>query len=418
MRSPILALSLVLVALPLTGATRLMYATNGRNVPVEWSSFPVSYEVDRRLVGAVSGGEAFIDRGFAAWALQDTNIAFRSAGVVDGARAGRDQRNTVTLSSDLYGQGYIALTTNWYDANGKITEADIQLDQQLISSNYNVQLALQHEIGHMLGLDHSAVISSVMYPYVSRGGNPVSLDSDDLVAIRGAYPKEDPALTGGTLEGRVVGNEGGIYAAQVVAVNESGQPVATALSDPTGAFILVGLPAGAYRLYAEPLDGPVDTRNLSGLWRQAKVESFPTQFCDGPPVRISNGEKIGNLVVNGSGAPNQLNPKWIGATPSDSTNFDLSATPVTLKAGQTLNLAVGGDGFTPSMTTFEVLNPGFTRVGDFRYAGNYVWAPFTIAADTTSTSAVVLVKSGRESATLTGALRVEGEKARTRVARK
>jgi len=59
------------------------------------------------------------------------------------------------------------------------------------------------------------------------------------------------------------------------------------------------------------------------------------------------------------------------------------------------------------MTQFEVLNPAFRRLSDFSWGANYVKATFVIEPDAAASSAVVLVRSGREIATLTGALRVQ-----------
>jgi len=113
----------------------------------------------------------------------------------------------------------------------------------------------------------------------------------------------------------------------------------------------------------------------------------------------------------------QLNPKWIGASSPDAGDVNLAAAPATVRAGDTISLAVGGDGFTSGMTTFEVPSPAFHRISDFRYASNYVSATYRIDPNAAATSAVILVKSGNESAALTGALRVVA-KSRMRVARK
>ncbi len=267
----------------------------------------------------------------------------------------------------------------------------------------------------MLGLDHSPVLSSVMYPYVGKIGLG-SLDSDDVIAITELYPKAERGEAGASLVGRVTGDAGPIFAAQVVALNTAGEPVATALTDQQGNFTIDGVPPGAYRLYAEPLDGPVDVQNLSGVWRLAKVSSFPTQFADGGSLLVESGKVYGNLAVNVNGSV-QLNPKWIGAFAPGSNNISLAASPVLLHAGDTVSLAVGGDGFTSGMTTFDVPSPSFHRLSAFYYASNYVYATYRIDGDATPGSAVVLVKSGNESAALTGALRVAA-RSRQRVAGK
>jgi hypothetical protein len=211
----------------------------------------------------------------------------------------------------------------------------------------------------------------------------------------------------------VLGDGGGIFAAQVVAVNEKGEPVATSLTNSFGEFELRAVPPGVYRVYAEPLDGPVEARNMTGIWRQAKVTSFPTRFCDETRISVDNGRVIGNLLVN-SGGIVQLNPKWIGADMRGGSNFSLSTNAQVVKGGQTFSLAVAGDGFTSGVTTFEILNPAFKRVSDFTYAGNYVHARFEVEPSAPAGSAVILVTSGNQTATLTGALRVQGPSARTR----
>ena len=403
------AILIVVCVAPAFGSARLTYQTGGNAVPVSWraQSFPIQYSIDRKMADAVPGAVGLIDKAAHEWTLvPDAKISFQDLGVVTGAKAGKDGKNSVTLVDDLFAnQNFIALTTNWYDDQAHIIEADVQIDASAISGGYNLQLLVEHEFGHLLGLDHSAVLSSVMYPYVGRGGS-TSLDSDDKVAIATVYPMKDPG-PGATLEGRVFGDGGGIFAAQVVAINERGEPVATGLTRENGEFSLGGVPAGNYRVYAEPLDGPVDVRNLSGMWRNAKTISFPTQFSEGGTMRVESGKLYGNISVNGSGVV-RLNPNWIGASAPGSGSMTLGAMPVTMHPGDTVSLTVGGDGFTSGMTKFDVPNPGFHRVSDFTWSSNYVTATYQVAADTPVGSAVILVNSGNETAALTGALRIEG----------
>ncbi|MEO6259338.1 MAG: matrixin family metalloprotease [Thermoanaerobaculia bacterium] len=393
---------------PMFGAARLTYHTGGNAVPVAWkaSLFPIQYSIDRKMADALPGAADLIDKAAREWAaVSDARISFQNLGVAAGAKAGKDGRNSVTLVDDLFAnQNFIALTTNWYDDNAQIIEADVQVDATAISGGYNLQQLVEHEFGHLLGLDHSAVLSSMMYPYVGRSGS-TSLDSDDKIAIATAYPKNDPG-PGSTLEGRVFGDGGGIFAAQVVAVNERGEPVASGLTRENGEFSLAGVPAGNYRIYAEPLDGPVDVRNLSGMWRNAKLVSFPTQFAEGGAIRVENGKLYGNISVNGSGVV-RLNPKWLGSSAPGSGSLALGAMPVTIHAGDTVAITVGGDGFTSGMTKLDIPNPSFQRVSDFTWSSNYVSATYKVAADTPPGSTVIMVNSGNESAALTGALRVE-----------
>jgi len=404
------ALLALTLTVPAFTATRLTYDIQGVPTALEWAptSFPLPYEVDRRLTNLRPDAEAMVDKAFASWStVQDANVRFERRGLTDEISDHSAGRVVVSLADDLFrGQGALAMTTYTFDRNnGHFTDADIMVDPSLLSGHYNLQMALQHEIGHVLGLDHSGVISAVMYPYVSNGDVPAAFDSDDRIAIATSYPINDPTLLGGTLSGRVVGDAGGIFGAQVVAVNEQGQPVATGLTTSSGEFSITGIPAGRYRLYAEPLDGPVDPAALRGTWRGASAVSFPTQFFGDAPITIDNGRVYGNLVVNATG-PARLNPKWVGTSAPASPTMSLASTPSVIRPGETVKISIGGDGFTSGMTEFEVLNPAVRRVSNFEWASNYVSATFEVGANATAGSAVVLVKSGNETATLTGALKV------------
>ena len=67
-----------------------------------------------------------------------------------------------------------------------------------------------------------------------------------------------------------------------VVQDSSGQPVASAITNPSGVYTFEGLDAGAYTVFAEPMDQPFTVSNVSTLPRiypSSTVNSnFTTRF--------------------------------------------------------------------------------------------------------------------------------------------
>lgn len=123
-----------------------------------------------------------------------------------------------------------------------------------------------HECGHFFGMDHATNTSSTMFWTTAMGFTYQRTPSmDDIAGMSTLYP---PATFSqmGTLSGTVkTTSSTPVFGAIVVAVNTSGQPVASTLSDPSGAYTIQGLPAGQYFVYAEPLSGRISATNIVTL---------------------------------------------------------------------------------------------------------------------------------------------------------
>lgn len=60
------------------------------------------------------------------------------------------------------------------------------------ASSYDVETIALHEIGHILGLQHSSTAGAVMFPTVSANSTTRVLTNDDLEGIRRLYPPTGP----------------------------------------------------------------------------------------------------------------------------------------------------------------------------------------------------------------------------------
>src|SRR5262249_45056852 len=163
-------------------------------------------------------------------------------------------------------------------------ESDIVLNPTLNFSTsaednkFDVQSVLTHEIGHLLGLDHSAMASSVMVPFgVTSQLDQRTLASDDIAGVSEIYPTAPlPAL--GQIQGVVRSGGTGILGAHVVAVNSAGTALVSALTQPDGSYLLRFLPPGTYTVFAEPLDLPVMKDNLgNGFYGNTRTD-FGTTY--------------------------------------------------------------------------------------------------------------------------------------------
>ncbi len=138
-------------------------------------------------------------------------------------------------------------------------------------SQSDLQTIATHEIGHFFGLDHSAVVAAVMFPFA-----PVTLTQlsyDDVAAISLSYPSASgQTFPAGSISGHVMLASAPVFGAHVFAESTSNlqlfqlptirKSAVGALTKTDGSYTITGLPADNYVVYAEPLDGPVDNSNI------------------------------------------------------------------------------------------------------------------------------------------------------------
>jgi hypothetical protein len=238
--------------------------------------------------------------------------------------AALDGSNTVTFNDPApFDSGvcdkatYVACTLISYVAGtGEIRAVSIAFNPYLrhsaigLGRSHDIGAVMMHEIGHALGLDHSAVMDSVMAPFVELiAGEPDGrfaprrLAPDDVYTLAESYPHPEQEGTLARIQGSLAVDGAPAAGAHVVAISSSGRAVRGALTDDDGRWSMA-LDPGDYRLVAEPLDGPVS--GASFTQPKPTSPSFATAFWsagaagprEGDPVTLAPGEMRGDFAFD------------------------------------------------------------------------------------------------------------------------
>jgi hypothetical protein len=176
---------------------------------------------------------------------------------------------------------------------GQIIKADIFFNPNTDYStdgtgNEDLQTVATHEIGHLFGLDHSAIVRAVMFPFAPS--TLQTLSYDDVAGISALYPKGAPDVSTGTIAGtvRMANTAAPVFGAHVYADsltpaepfagnNIRKSPIGT-LTLPDGSYRIEGLPADSYNVIVEPLDQPVTADDVPDYGSDTFGKAIQTNF--------------------------------------------------------------------------------------------------------------------------------------------
>lgn len=255
-----------------------------RVITLQWSRLPVTYFVNDEG-GAGITSEDFrqaLERAFRTWEdVSTSRVSFRFGGFTEARPLDHDDRSTLGFLTRPDLDRVLASTNFLVDTTtGDVLESDIFFNaafpwstaQAGEDGRHDVESIALHEIGHFLGLGHSAIgetelrpgggrrviaAESIMFPIAFSAGNITgrTLRPDDIAGASDIYPTSDFRRTTGSVQGRVLRDGAGLFGAHVVAFDQrTGHLVGNFSLDDEGEFVIGGLAPGPYVIRVEPLD--------------------------------------------------------------------------------------------------------------------------------------------------------------------
>ncbi|MGI8789218.1 MAG: matrixin family metalloprotease [Pyrinomonadaceae bacterium] len=257
--------------------------------------------------------------------------------------------NLLLFSSDA---GEVSARTRiFFNRRGFITEADIVLNpyEQFSTDGsigtFDFEATLTHEIGHLLGLEHSTVTGATMHENQGRNGiynlpaySPRTLAEDDLAGIRALYgAKNADENCCGSIVGKLTfANGKPAKDAQIwVEDAESGQVAAGVLTNADGNFRLEGLLDGQYQIYVQ------------GFGSNAQ-KSFSAESLGAVEISRGRTQNISKKLKNGA---KNFDVQYVGF------NGQISELAVPVNGGKSYLIYVGGKNLDAHNLTINFNSP-------------------------------------------------------------
>lgn len=228
-----------------------------------------------------------------------------------------------------------ARTRTFFNRRGNISEADIVLNsfQQFSTDGtigtFDLESTITHELGHLLGLEHSSVISATMNENQGKNGiynlqsfSPRTLSEDDIAGARALYGvgvSEKNCC--GKVSGKLVLSNGKPAKEFDVWLEDAdtSRIFGAVATDNNGNFNFEGVTQGSYSVYAK------QTGAALKLFSTEKVADV--EVVQGKTISLT--KKLKNSLRN-------FNVQYIGF------NGQMSHVPIIVNSGNSYTLFIGG----------------------------------------------------------------------------
>jgi hypothetical protein len=263
---------------------KLGYLLNGQLVSLQWTTMPVRYLVTSRDVNGVTASQlqAATQRAFDEWAQSEyVSLSSQFVGTTNAQPGINDGLNIIGFVPHPELDRTLGATSFEFDSvTGRFIGADIFLnsifDWSVASggdtARFDVESIMVHELGHLLGLGHTALGETeprsgggrtvlgkraVMFPIAFGRGSIAdrTIEADDIAGIVDIYGNSAAERDLGAIAGRVTLNGSGIFGAHITAFNAATGDLVSGFSlNDEGDFVISSLKPGIYIVRAEPLD--------------------------------------------------------------------------------------------------------------------------------------------------------------------
>lgn len=284
-RAVALVVAAVLSApIPAHAYLKLGVRIGDRTVDVKWAAQPIRYFVTDRDGPGVSADalRGAIGRAAATWEnVASSEVRFQFTGLTIVPPVELDGRTTLGFLDRPDLERVLGATSFLIDLDsGAILEADVffntrfqwSVAPQGEAGRVDLESVALHELGHLIGLGHSAIgetertssgarrvlgSGAVMFPIALTAGSVADrvLQPDDMAGAGDLYPAAGREGDTGVVHGRVLKNGRGLFGAHVVAINQATAALVGNFSlNEAGEFVITGLTPGPHLIRVEPLD--------------------------------------------------------------------------------------------------------------------------------------------------------------------
>jgi hypothetical protein len=276
-----------LMALPAPALAYLKFSARsirGEVITLRWSASSVRWFVTERGVPGVSATDfqSAVDRAFATWeAVPTATISFQFGGFTRAEPFEDDSRSVLGFQDEPELERVLGATGFVIDVvTGEIVESDVFFNSTFNWSTatpgqtgrFDLESVALHEIGHFLGLGHSALgetemlttggrrvtaSGAVMFPISFGPANTADreLQPDDIAGVSDLYPAQNHRARTGAVRARVTKNGAPVFGAHAVAFNpNTGELIGGFSVNADGEFEITGLTPGPHVVRVEPLD--------------------------------------------------------------------------------------------------------------------------------------------------------------------